>query len=181
MGASNVILFFGNSDQRMDEIKEELCRKYYLRYCPILLGCKPELETGVCPGVILAYLENLSLTDYVVLNKLVRDSLRSTPVIIMGTAQECDVFRSHVDSVKPIQLLLPVTNNDVMQAVRLCLGSAPVTANEIKHILLVDDDRLMLRTIRSFLNGEYRVSAVASGRDALHFLKKNVPDLILLD
>ncbi len=50
-----------------------------------------------------------------------------------------------------------------------------------KKLLVVDDDPLMLRTIRGWLSGEYDVSVVTSGQTALSFLKKFIPDLILLD
>ena len=48
-------------------------------------------------------------------------------------------------------------------------------------ILLVDDDPLFLKTQYSYLATDYRVAAVSSSGDALHFLEKHCPDLILLD
>ena len=50
-----------------------------------------------------------------------------------------------------------------------------------KKLLVVDDDPLMLRTIRGWLSGDYDVSVVTSGQTALAFLKKFTPDLLLLD
>ncbi|MBP3742592.1 MAG: response regulator [Treponema sp.] len=52
---------------------------------------------------------------------------------------------------------------------------------EKKKLLVVDDDPLMVRTIRGWLAEEYNVSVVTSGKTALAFLKKFTPDLILLD
>jgi len=50
-----------------------------------------------------------------------------------------------------------------------------------KHILVVDDSGTMLRTIKSWLDGKYRVSMVNSAVNAISFLSNNTPDLILLD
>lgn len=50
-----------------------------------------------------------------------------------------------------------------------------------KHILVVDDSGMMLRTIRSWLKDKYRVSMASSGAMAFSFLANNKPDLILLD
>lgn len=50
-----------------------------------------------------------------------------------------------------------------------------------KHILVVDDSGTMLRTIKSWLDGKYRVSMVNSAVNAISFLSTNKPDLILLD
>ncbi len=54
----------------------------------------------------------------------------------------------------------------------------------MKHILIVDDVAVNLKTVKLILEGQYRVSFVTSGQQALAFLKKNVfdlPDLILMD
>ncbi len=50
-----------------------------------------------------------------------------------------------------------------------------------KHILVVDDSGTMLRTIKGWLEGKYRVSMVNSATSAISFLAVNQPDLILLD
>lgn len=48
-------------------------------------------------------------------------------------------------------------------------------------ILVVDDDPVVLRTEYKYLVEDYRVGAVGTAKDALAFLEKAVPDLILLD
>ena len=50
-----------------------------------------------------------------------------------------------------------------------------------KHILIIDDDVSVLKTLRYHLQDTYRVSVVNSGKVALDFLLKHKPDLIVLD
>lgn len=50
-----------------------------------------------------------------------------------------------------------------------------------KHVLIIDDDVSVLKTLRYHLQDTYRVSVVNSGEVALDFLQKHKPDLILLD
>ena len=50
-----------------------------------------------------------------------------------------------------------------------------------KHILVVDDSGTMLSTIKSWLKDKYRVTPVNSALNAITFLSKQRPDLILLD
>ena len=52
---------------------------------------------------------------------------------------------------------------------------------EKPYILVVDDDPVMLRTIKGWLEGSYQVTMVNSGMNAITYLAKNKPDLILLD
>ena len=50
-----------------------------------------------------------------------------------------------------------------------------------KTILVVDDDKANLLRAKMLLQGEYHVVLVISGKQALQFLEKRIPDLILLD
>lgn len=51
----------------------------------------------------------------------------------------------------------------------------------MKHILAVDDNPANLALVRETLKNNYKVSAVTSGEQALRFLEKQAPDLVLLD
>lgn len=51
-----------------------------------------------------------------------------------------------------------------------------------RHVLVVDDDRLVLASLsRGLRNAGYRVSEAANGEDALSLAEKSAPDLALLD
>ena len=50
-----------------------------------------------------------------------------------------------------------------------------------KHVLVIDDDAVMLKTIKRYLGEEYNVATALSGKIALKFLEKRVTDIILLD
>lgn len=50
------------------------------------------------------------------------------------------------------------------------------------HILVIDDDPVLLKTVADYLSEEYTVSLAKSGETALRLLKREkTPDLILLD
>lgn len=50
-----------------------------------------------------------------------------------------------------------------------------------EHILVIDDMLTNLKIVESFLKPYYKVSLVKSGEQALKFMERNRPDLILLD
>ena len=50
-----------------------------------------------------------------------------------------------------------------------------------KSILVVDDDGMFLRSVHDWLSDKYRVTMVNSGMNAITYLAKHTPDLILLD
>ena len=50
------------------------------------------------------------------------------------------------------------------------------------HILIIDDDLMLLKTAEEILSDQYNVSVAKSGIQALNLLNKNIiPDFILLD
>ncbi|MEY8333180.1 response regulator [Lachnospiraceae bacterium 47-T17] len=51
----------------------------------------------------------------------------------------------------------------------------------MKTILVVDDDKLNLNSAMKILSPAYKVVPMTSGKTALSYLSKNIPDLILLD
>ena len=55
------------------------------------------------------------------------------------------------------------------------------TSTKRKHILVVDDNGTFLRTMKSTLEENYRVSMVNSAINAMTFIATRKPDLILLD
>ena len=57
-------------------------------------------------------------------------------------------------------------------------GAAP---QKRKHVLVVDDNAMMLKMIKEHLHDQYDVATAASGRIALKFLERKKTDLILLD
>ncbi|WP_049895509.1 response regulator [Oribacterium sp. NK2B42] len=56
-----------------------------------------------------------------------------------------------------------------------------MAAEEQKLILLVDDDIMYLKMLHGALMKYYRIAVAKNGDQALAYLKKNKPDLILLD
>ncbi len=49
------------------------------------------------------------------------------------------------------------------------------------RVLVVDDNAILLRTVKEMIGDRYHVSIAASGSQAFASIAKNLPDLILLD
>ncbi len=50
-----------------------------------------------------------------------------------------------------------------------------------RNVLIVDDDVEMLKILKTYLQDDYQVTIVDSGKQALEYVVKHTPDLILLD
>lgn len=47
--------------------------------------------------------------------------------------------------------------------------------------MIVDDDPMVLKVIRSYLKDRYKVYCIRSGEEALKFFSMQIPDVVLLD
>ncbi len=56
-----------------------------------------------------------------------------------------------------------------------------MTADRLPHILIVDDERPILRFLNASLSGQYEISEAATGEDAIQAAANNHPDLMILD
>lgn len=73
---------------------------------------------------------------------------------------------------------LNVSLDDLMRS----FGDTPPSdPGRRRHILVVDDDRIILKTLKKALSDEYDVTAMVSGNMAMRFLETKTADLILLD
>lgn len=72
---------------------------------------------------------------------------------------------------------LSLFNDEVPVAEKTNATSQPA----LKHILVVDDDPLMLKIIKEHLKSRYNVATAISGAIALKFLETKKTDLIILD
>ncbi|MDE6594202.1 MAG: response regulator [Oscillospiraceae bacterium] len=73
---------------------------------------------------------------------------------------------------------LNVSLDDLMRS----FGDTPPSdPNKRRHILVVDDDRSILKLLKTALSDDYDVTAMVSGNMAMKFLETKTADLILLD
>ncbi len=56
-----------------------------------------------------------------------------------------------------------------------------MSAERMPHILIVDDERPILRFLSASLSGQYEISEANTGQDAIHAVANRHPDLMILD
>lgn len=125
------------------------------------------------------------------------------PLAIIGSEEDCNGFLQYAVNIVDLVLVKPITASTVeskimdylqeqqrlqeeaAEAERLAREEAERLAREKavrkKHVLVVDDDPLMLKIIKEHLRDTYEVATAASGKIAMKFLEKKRTDLILLD
>ena len=112
-------------------------------------------------------------------------------VIVIGFSYEVNNQQKIVNTMADKVLVFPIPKEKLIE--EICeAGNIPnpldqenalylSSQKEKRHVLVVDDDPRMLRAVKSWLEATYKVTIVNSGKMALDFLGKQVPDVILLD
>lgn len=123
------------------------------------------------------------------------------PILCVGDREEFAAIESFPGVAKFKKIMRPVSTEDIVATLNKSMGivaeedavsalrrsrrSSGQSMDEQpegrKKILLVDDAAIQLRTMQSMLKKDYAVMMATSGQEALSVIRKNRPDLILLD
>ena len=133
------------------------------------------------PPIFIVYLEgdiNAFNGTLKYLTKLISESSDNKLLYLIGNQIEIDVAKEVVPhSFVSDVFTRPVNMKDVVGKLNNTLQSG----DRRKRILVVDDDAVMLRTMKNWLSKDYDVFMANSGMNAISFLAQNSVDLILLD
>lgn len=171
------VLIISSSTQKMRELEHSLEGLFRIQTLPLTNGNMTS-EIQEVPDCILVYVEALTRQKlFGLMDAREQEGLRDAPLLLIADEEDTEIFKFNVnpgpDFIMPALSSLKDIRNNVE---RLCAAS-----EKIKSILVVDDDVVSLKIIRSYLDDDYKVTAVKSGRLALKFLEKQRPDAILLD
>lgn len=127
--------------------------------------------------------------DYTEIFKGLSEDRPEVPVITIGTKAECVPYEDFYKNEQFHKILRPVTGRRILEVCRAIIGGGEyekkkeekATAKEKQHVLVVDDNAMILRNIKSVLENDYSVAVAPSGFHALTSIGKKLPDLILLD
>ena len=136
---------------------------------------------------MFAYIKNLSTKSHEQL-LLFFEKVKDVPVVLIGTRSSCEHY---IEQTKAANIkktfAMPMALTDLIAQLRDVLSSEVKDGKTVnlkairKHILVVDDDPIFLRTMMNWLKGKYLVSVARNGFDAIDFLQEEIPNLILLD
>jgi len=119
---------------------------------------------------------------------LLSDVYPEVPVLTIGTESECSAYIKYYKEKQFVNLIRPISNSDILQH---CFKRLNMEENEEevqieekeekKHLIVVDDNPVVLRSMKKILDPYYSVSVATSGAQAMTAIGRKRPDLIILD
>lgn len=183
------ILLIGKLNAIVNEMNQFLSQYFHVQLCSENVSVLEGMLKIVKPDLVIVSLIGSYDIDTSIFF-LLSDQYAQIPVLTIGTKDESDRFFKYYEADQFENLIRPVENAAIMNAVcrRLELEeekvepkTTPGDHNEKKRILVVDDNGTALRTIKAMLEDTYEVAIAISGVQAMTSIGKKRPDLILLD
>ena len=141
------------------------------------------------PDVFLTVAEEFDynmISQYSHLKKVKEFS--GTLFVLTAPQQVCDEYKKHAPDLFWQVIPQPAKALEVLNKIAAAMGALPTEQpeeqmpSEKKHILVVDDDKAILRLLKAALEEKnYEVTAMASGKMAEKYLQTKTVDIILLD
>ena len=148
--------------------------------------CEPDIkqimDKAADIGIILFYLGDY-LEDIKEELVFLKDTCieKEISLIVIGDESEIGILRQTVpDSQIACIFTRPLDIRSLVSEMKR-VAEGREADNMRKNILLVDDDASFLKMVKDWLSADYRVTIVSSGMQAITYIAKNTPDLILLD
>ena len=162
---------------------KNLNEEYYeVLYTPPKIESVSEMENR--PRIVLLYLDRdlEEMSEVLVYAKDVLTENEDTFLTyLIGNQEEIDGAKKIIpENLLAGVFLRPLNVKVLVEKLNEVVESQVLTERK-KHILVVDDDGTMLRTLKLWLSDKYQVYMANSGMSAIQLLAKNEVDLILLD
>ena len=102
------------------------------------------------------------------------------PVLVLGKSDEHSQYEKYYNEAQFDKIVSPFSDQDVLKRCHEIIY-LPESTTKQRHILVVDDNAVVLRNIKALLSDNYTVAVAVSGAQAFISIGKRRPDLILLD
>lgn len=181
------ILLVGKLDRTAEELYKCLCRTYHVQFCTDMAETMQNMMRIIKPELMMLNTVESGDIDEGIFDFLGKFYLH-IPVIIVGTKENCDVYEKYYNDDNIFPIYRPVGTNVVLEQCAKIFESGKYVdtsvkkeEGKLKHVLIVDDSAVTLRSVKSLLDKKYRISVATSGEMAIKAMQRSLPDLVLLD
>jgi len=151
------------------------------------------------PDLYVCFIESGNDDNLVQLKKLkCDDDYKNTPIVVIGSDDACKEYEEMKTDYSKLNIRRPISADNIALRIIKLLETleeekqvienpvevvSEVTAEEAvkKHLLVVDDDRNVLKLLKASLSEKYEITTMINGVLIEKFLDTKKVDLIILD
>lgn len=181
---NNNIAFIAEENGTNNEVFQLLNWRFHVCYCGQLDNISHEELRELSPNIVVVGMVGSS-TDYSELFTYLSEECPDISVVSISSRADSEAYEKYYETKQFHRIIRPILGKQVLEVCReILLGKVSIEESdkdEKKHILVVDDNAMILRNIKRVLEERYTVAVAASGMQAFVSIRKKMPDLILLD
>lgn len=191
------ILLIGDLNNAIENLNDSLIEEFQVQVSSTNLETVKQMIKIVKPDLVIVSLIGSYEMDAAIFD-LLRNARIKVPVLTISTKEEYSNYTEYYETEQFEGMFRPILKKKLLEKCREKLHLpdpesvvhtgdkwetvlAGQGSRNKKHILVIDDSSVMLRSIKSILGQRYRLSLVTSGEQGLKFVSQEKPDLILLD
>lgn len=194
------ILLVGQLGEIVRSINDGLLREFSVQICSEQIEMVQSMAKIVKPDMFI-FCQIGSHESDVAFFEWVKRNYPQIPVLVISTEDDWREIAKYCNSVQFDRFFRPVTIHAISEkckeltASKLILPKGKVNEDDEeqtdtgiisdvkrkKVIMVVDDNPIVLRNVKSILDEKYETIVVPSGEKALALIPKKRPDLVLLD
>lgn len=182
----NYIVFIGEKNKVNNELYQLFNWRFHIIYYNKTREVPVDYLGEDAPALIVVSMLGKTI-DFKELFQEFTEKCPAIPVVTISTKEESALYEEYYDNNQFHSILRPVTGKRIIEICRAIMeGKSYIESEELaedrkKHILVVDDNAMVLRNIKGILEERYSVAVAPSGFHALVSAGKKLPDLVLLD
>lgn len=184
------ILVVGKLNRAMAEKCEFLADSFYVQMCPEQLSLVKLYYSIMSPDLLILCQIGLQKEDIEIMDWIM-NTAPELPVIVETTPDREKHTEKLIASGKDVYLMKYPAIPNVLRGTCINMlqsesefwakDAAEETEKPQKTVMIVDDNPVTLRNMKNLLADEYDIMIATSGAQALNFIYKKKPDLLLLD
>lgn len=182
------ILLIGELSQVIQNINQCLVNDFMTQLCEADVDTVKKMVKLLSPDMLLLSQQGISGKEDILVLDMLKEKMPRIPVLVIETSGEGYHLEEYEDYFSKFQILKrPVVKSQLLNTCYKLLGEGKMVVEdseqtaEKKKVMVVDDSPLVLRNIKHLLEKKYQVFIATSGKQALDFIPKKNPDIILLD
>ncbi|MCF0131387.1 MAG: response regulator [Pseudobutyrivibrio sp.] len=180
------ILIIGDFNEDTSKYNTILSQHFTTQLCTDSGKIVKSMLKMYAPDLVLMGIDNFEVIHNEIFMEI-QNYDKSLPVITYGNAVRKQQFISFYYSGQCKNVDTPFEKEDVIRSICKELGmSEEAIIGELKennkpHVLVVDDNPVLLRNMRNMLSDKYRVSMATSAAQCMKILGSDKPSMIILD
>lgn len=198
------VLLIGELGEIIRSVNECLVNDFQVQICSEKIDMIRGIAKIIKPDLIIVCQIGIDEFDHAIFT-WAKEQMPKTPVLVISTEEIWGSISGYCTPPQFGKLFRPVTGSVIVETCRDMLtcgeglaqqkeevteamdvtqqmpGIIDKKHNDRKRIMIVDDSPLVLRNMKSMLEGKYDIFLAPSGEKALELIPQKYPDLILLD